>query len=127
MRAQKLLDRLEFYRPTGKSTFLGICPAHNDRSPSLRITQCDDSRVLIHCYAGCGASDILDSLGLKWSDLFPDSENYSQHWSVKKKEQETIEEWVLKLAESDLKAGKRLSEKQKELVKQAKIKRLYSS
>lgn len=29
------------------------CPAHDDRDPSLSLKECDDSKVLIHCFAGC--------------------------------------------------------------------------
>ena len=50
---------------------LARCPAHEDRSPSLSIRERDDGMVLINCFAGCGAIDILDALGLQWSALFP--------------------------------------------------------
>jgi len=30
-----------------------------------------DRTILIHCFAGCGALDVLNSLGLQWSALFP--------------------------------------------------------
>ena len=72
MSAAKLLDRLERVRRTGPSRWLAGCPAHQDRSPSLSIHELDDGRVLIHCFAGCGAIEVLDSLGLDWSALFPE-------------------------------------------------------
>jgi hypothetical protein len=28
--------------------------------------------VLLNCFAGCGAIDVLESLGLEWGALFPD-------------------------------------------------------
>jgi len=31
---------------------MALCPAHDDRNPSLSIQLADD-RILIHCFAGC--------------------------------------------------------------------------
>jgi len=46
------------------------CPAHDDRDPSLSVTQGRDGRVLVHCFAGCGQMDVINALqrvGL-WGD-----------------------------------------------------------
>ena len=45
----------------GGSAWLACCPAHSDKNPSLRIAQ-GDSRVLLHCYAGCEPSSIITAL-----------------------------------------------------------------
>ena len=37
------------------------CPAHDDRSPSLSVRP-GRSRLLLHCFAGCSASDVLKAL-----------------------------------------------------------------
>jgi len=37
------------------------CPAHEDRSPSLSVRP-GRTRLLLHCFAGCAASDILRAL-----------------------------------------------------------------
>lgn len=37
------------------------CPAHDDRSPSLSI-RAGRRRLLLHCFAGCSAVEILDAL-----------------------------------------------------------------
>jgi hypothetical protein len=37
------------------------CPAHEDRTPSLSI-RVGRSRLLLHCFAGCDATDILKAL-----------------------------------------------------------------
>lgn len=37
------------------------CPAHEDRAPSLSV-RLGRSRLLLHCFAGCRASDILKAL-----------------------------------------------------------------
>ena len=47
-----------------------LCPAHEDRSPSLSINAGRDGRALITCHAGCSLDSILSSLHLEPSDLF---------------------------------------------------------
>jgi hypothetical protein len=39
-----------------------VCPCHNDRNPSLSVTDGDDGRLLLHCFAGCQFDDILAEL-----------------------------------------------------------------
>lgn len=67
---EKILSCLDKVRQSGRS-WMACCPVHEDRSPSLRITETDDKRVLLYCLAGCGASDVVASLGLRLSDLYP--------------------------------------------------------
>lgn len=71
MTADMLLSRLEMVRRTGAGRHIARCPAHEDRRASLSIRELDDGRVLIHCFAGCAASDIVAAVGLGLSDLFP--------------------------------------------------------
>ena len=66
----QLLDRLD--RVQGKNgKFMARCPAHDDRGPSLSIGEGDKGSVLIHCFAGCSAEAVMNSVGLELSDLFP--------------------------------------------------------
>lgn len=71
MSAETLLSRLQGVRKTGPSKWIARCPAHQDRSPSLCITEKDDGTVLIWCGAQCGAEAVLQAVGLEFSDLFP--------------------------------------------------------
>jgi DNA primase len=51
------------------------CPAHEDDKISLSVAAAeDDGTVLIKCFAGCESSSIVEALGLRWSDLFPEKE-----------------------------------------------------
>lgn len=50
------------------------CPAHDDRHPSLSVTEADDGRALLKCNTGCTTEDVVSSLGLSMADLFkPDA------------------------------------------------------
>lgn len=72
MTAAKLLDRLDGVRQSGPGRWLAKCPAHDDRGPSLSIRELEDGRVLVHDFAGCAAADVVASLGLAMTDLFPE-------------------------------------------------------
>ena len=45
------------------------CPAHEDRNPSLHVTD-SNGKVLLYCHAGCAGKSILDALGLGDEALF---------------------------------------------------------
>lgn len=47
-----------------------LCPAHDDRNPSLSIAVGNDGRVLLNCHTKCSHDDICAALGLAPSDLF---------------------------------------------------------
>ena len=72
MKVDLLLSRLEKVKQTGNGIWSASCPAHQDKSPSLRITEKPDGRILIHCFAECAPLDILMAVGLEFSDLFPE-------------------------------------------------------
>ena len=53
------------------SGWASLCPAHDDNSPSLSISEGDDGRVLLKCHAECETADVIEALGLTMADLFP--------------------------------------------------------
>ena len=71
MSAATVLDRLQGVRGVGPGRWIACCPGHEDRSPSLSVRELEDGRVLVHDFAGCDVDTILDTLGLKVSELFP--------------------------------------------------------
>ena len=73
-----LLSRLEKVKPNGNGKYLACCPAHNDKSPSLGIKQDDNGKILIHCFSGCAAPDIVSAVGMQLSDLMPDNPTYKK-------------------------------------------------
>ena len=68
----RLLDRLDHVRQTG-DRWRARCPSHgSDRNQSLSITAADDGTVLLKCFGGCGAADVMAAAGLTLADLFPE-------------------------------------------------------
>ncbi len=55
-----------------KDGYIGLCPAHDDRNPSLSVTE-KDGRILLKCHANCETADIVKALGLEMKDLFSDN------------------------------------------------------
>ncbi len=43
--------------------FKAHCPAHDDREPSLSISEGEDGRVLLNCFAGCDINTIVARMG----------------------------------------------------------------
>lgn len=71
MALHDLLNALEKVKKTGPDRYIALCPSHTDKRPSLTITEKDDGVVLIKCWAGCGAAEILASVNLEFSALYP--------------------------------------------------------
>ena len=68
---QDVLGRLDAVKRTGPSEWQARCPAHDDRTPSLSIS---DGRkgVVLHCHAGCDQKAVVGALGVDFKDLFRD-------------------------------------------------------
>lgn len=74
---EKVLDRVEGVEEQANG-YWALCPAHDDRNtPNLHVTEGEDGRVLLKCFAGCTQPAILDALkerGLEKRDLFAGGE-----------------------------------------------------
>lgn len=70
-----LLNNLQKVKKTGPNRYIACCPAHPDKRPSLTISEKDDGMVLIKCWAGCGAADILAAVGLEFDALYPERQD----------------------------------------------------
>jgi len=53
--------------------YMASCPAHEDKKASLSVSEGDDGRALLNCFAGCENTDIVAALDLAMRDLFPPS------------------------------------------------------
>lgn len=72
MDVNNLLARLSGCKPLGRDRWHAKCPAHDDKRPSLAIRAVEDGRILLHCFAGCSALDVVEAVGLTMADLFPE-------------------------------------------------------
>jgi len=42
--------------------YIGHCPAHEDRKPSLSISEGEDSKLLVYCHRGCSQEAVIEAL-----------------------------------------------------------------
>ncbi|QJX01815.1 virulence-associated protein E [Alcanivorax sp. IO_7] len=105
---ERLLGRLEKVRPNGPHRWMACCPAHKDGSPSLSIKEAEGGRILIHCFAGCEAGDVVAAVGLTLADLFPKQPGRpGNHWRRERLRAALRHELdVLIVALADLDAGR---------------------
>src|SRR5262245_59848234 len=71
MTADALLSRLDRVQRMSAESWTARCPAHDDHGPSLAVRELPDGRVLVHCFAGCSADEIVAAAGITFADLFP--------------------------------------------------------
>lgn len=76
-----LLERLERVRQASGNNWTARCPAHKDKEPSLSISVAD-GRVLLMCHAGCQTFDILQAIGMQWSDIFESDDRIERDTSL---------------------------------------------
>jgi len=71
---QGFLSRLKKVKRTGEGRWRAICPAHESKhgTLSLAVRDAGDGRILVKCFAGCGAVDVVESVGLDLAYLMPD-------------------------------------------------------
>lgn len=63
-----VLPKLEGVRK-GAGGFTARCPAHEDSTASLSITEGRSQPVVFHCHAGCAPEDVCKALALDFADL----------------------------------------------------------
>lgn len=71
------LARLDKVKHTGENKWLACCPGHDDKTPSLAVKSVNE-KILIHCFAGCDVSDIVQAVGLELADLMPENPSYQK-------------------------------------------------
>lgn len=63
LRIEDVLANLKNVRKNSNG-YQASCPAHDDKRPSLSITESSDGKVLLHCHTGCSFVQIVQALGL---------------------------------------------------------------
>jgi hypothetical protein len=54
------------------------CPAHEDSTPSLVISEGDNGGTVVHCHGGCSPEAVCASVGLTLADLMPEERKPTQ-------------------------------------------------
>ena len=114
---EKVLSRLNEVKSAGQNKWKACCPAHDDKNPSLSLSQSVDGKVLLHCWAGCSAADITTAIGLELRDLFPGESHSRSGPSLAAKQFEVM---IIGIALSNLRQGKPLSASDRERFELAK-------
>ena len=66
-----LLHRLERVQRSGQG-WRADCPNGHKTHGTLSLAQGEDGRLLLHCFTGCSAADVLGALGLTLGDVMPE-------------------------------------------------------
>lgn len=96
------LDKLKARGPRRdfKAEFEACCPAHDDKSPSLRIAITHDNKVLMHCFAGCHVDEICRACNIDVTDLFPDK---CESRPIKPINEPTEDHWFIEVIKAQIK------------------------
>jgi len=73
---ERLLSRLDGVKQVAPDKWRAKCPGHDDGYPSLDIKEAGDGVVLLICRAGCETESLLNAVGFKFSDLYPDTNKH---------------------------------------------------
>jgi putative DNA primase/helicase len=65
---ENILRRLQGVRRSGTG-WMALCPAHEDRKPSLSVDE-KDGRILFFCHAGCSNESVLNAARIEERELF---------------------------------------------------------
>jgi 5S rRNA maturation endonuclease (ribonuclease M5) len=76
-----IYSKTGFEPKTSGKGFIALCPAHEDKNPSLSITKGDDEKILMKCHAGCSFKDICFAIGIEEQKLFPENIKTNQNKS----------------------------------------------
>ncbi len=70
-----ILPQLEHVRRSGDG-WTAQCPGpgHDDHNNSFSVRETSDGTILVKCFAGCAAEQIVSAIGLEMRDLFPPKE-----------------------------------------------------
>lgn len=100
-RMREVLNRLKNPKRSGDG-YQANCPAHDDRHPSLRVSEGEGGRVLLYCHAKCSIEQIVAALGLTMADLMPAKAEKSKTNKVQSfKTEVSLINWVAQYARAE--------------------------
>jgi len=67
---ENFLSRLDKVKQVGRGEWVACCPAHDDKHPSMSISEKGDTFV-VHCHTcKAGGTEIMESVGLTVNDFY---------------------------------------------------------
>lgn len=67
----------------GPRDWSALCPAHDDRNPSLTF-RADARGIRFHCHAGCSRASVLAAMNLEESDVFEPDDSRNRRASIER-------------------------------------------
>lgn len=119
MMASDFVSRLQGVKSKGRDKWMACCPAHDDKDPSLSVAVTPGGKILLKCWTGCSALEIVHAMGLNLHDLFEKPLDYEPPMAFAQREMKeraqrqsriNRERMVLALAQADRRAGKTLTQ-----------------
>lgn len=75
--AEAVALSLEHHSKSGAG-WSACCPAHEDHNPSLSVSDGDDGKILLHCFAGCSYEAVATALKARGVELNGQANDQSQ-------------------------------------------------
>jgi len=127
------LDKVKTVPGKHAGNWKACCPAHDDNTPSLAISETSDGEILINCWAGCSSLDVISAVGMEWDSLFPPNTDYRPERVQRRDTRldrlitETLgyisasshDQIIIDLARADAKAGVKHSDEDRLRIRQA--------
>jgi len=77
-----LLEKLEKATQTPSGGWKACCPSHEDENPSLTVAVGKDGKILMNCKAGCDFGKVVEALGMKPGDFFPETRSQQRRKTI---------------------------------------------
>ena len=129
------LSRVERVHQSAPGRWRAVCPCHESKanSQTMSVRETSDGTVLIKCFAGCGALDIIKKVGMRPGDVFPKEYRAPtsqrgpakpNHWHARQDAMKTVmrETQLVALVASDIAEGRRVSAQDCERCAEAVVK-----
>lgn len=76
MTLEEIKPRFKGVTSIKRDSFQCLCPAHNDKEPSLTVSVGEKQPIILRCHSGCTPNEILEAIGLKEKDVCNNNVKY---------------------------------------------------
>lgn len=122
--AEQIAVALGAKKPSGRGHWQVCCPAHDEKTPSFRISEKGD-RVLFKCFAGCSQESIIRELrsrGLWGQPSFKQQQAMVQRERAKERERMAV---LKHIVDADRKSGRSALWSDEDRKKAAMVDRMF--